>query len=267
MVQHPVVAAVFQLRIVAKVFGALYDPAGDPESLHELHQLEACVAPLRRMLGVLALHPLRVPGVARVVLDPVAEMPVDLLLLFESLAAAPHALEIRPLRAAHGRLERIPVILGLAADHHPLAVARPVTAVGRRVQIAVADPDLLVPVDREVEDGGTEPVDRRLELSEVNVLPGARSAAIIEGRDQGCGGKVGRKEVSVGNARSDRRSIGEAGQMTEPRCRLKDMPVAGEPGPGAGLAEQRHCDHHEVRPHLPEVLVPDAEPLHRPRRE
>ena len=76
--------------------------------------------------------------------------------------------------------------------------------------------------------------------------PDARAAAVVERGDERDCSDVRDEEVRVGDARADGLRVGPAGQVVEAGGGLEDVSVAHVARPGAGLAVERHGDHHEV---------------------
>jgi hypothetical protein len=111
----------------------------------------------------------------------------------------------------------------------------------------------------EVVEGDQQAVEQR----EVDALPLAAAIAVVQGRHDAEGAEHARVVVGDGLARARGRVVREAGDAHVAADRLGQHVVAPLLGIGAVLPERGDGGVDQARIHLLQVLVPEAEALHR----
>ena len=172
-----------------------------------------------------------------------------------------------PLRVVHRGAEPAPVVVVPADDRHPLLDAgasihvvrrhrwRGAPVAGGRVRASVR-----APVRLPVEGRGTGERDAGLDLRDVDVLPFARQAPVMQAEQDGARAEIASHVVEVGERPARRPPARQPEHVGEPGERLRRRPECHVGRVPPTMAEARHAHVDEVGLQAAELLVGQAHP-------
>ena len=199
---------------------------------------------------------------------PFLHQAVELVGVLQSAGLSVESLVSRPWRVPDDPAESLPFSIRGHRDRAPPVISQTaVHAVRRCLRMAVAHAVLLSPVNRVVQNGGLQAVDRGLQLGELYVLTLAGASAVVESADNRHRRYVRDKEIRIRPVCTGGISVRPAGQVVDTGERLLYVSECAVVGIGPAPPLRPHADHDDIRPDLYQVVICQAKPLHRTRGE